>query len=89
SAFMAALPYACRLWASRLRFSICPAPAARPSRSKAKWSKKAKKRLLSPFILCLSGLSEPPPHFFDFSLHIQLLFFPSSIFFREYLLYFA
>jgi hypothetical protein len=29
SAFVAALPYACRLWASRLRFSHCPAPGLR------------------------------------------------------------
>jgi hypothetical protein len=42
SAFMAALSYACRLWASRLRFWYHPAPAARGSRHKISHPKRQK-----------------------------------------------
>jgi hypothetical protein len=47
---------------SRLRFSVCSAPAGNPSRSQLK-NPKRQRAPLGIFQLCLSGLTNPPPLF--------------------------
>jgi hypothetical protein len=63
SAFVAALPYACRLWASRLRFFIVQLQRLE-ARDISHAIQKGKERLCGCPALCLSPLGEPPPLFY-------------------------
>jgi hypothetical protein len=63
SAFVAVLSYACRLWASRLRFSIVQLQRLE-ARDISHASQKGKERLCGCPVLCLSPLGKPPPLFY-------------------------
>jgi hypothetical protein len=64
SAFVAALPYACRLWASRLRFSIVQLRGLE-AHVISQTGQEGKERLHVRFVICHTPLSKAPPLFFS------------------------